>query len=106
MNDNEIDDDSNEPQGNWVICSSCSGDGGHSKRFGAMTMSEFHEAFDDEDSRADYFAGAYDERCDPFNGTGKYRDTQEIRDKLDRQSEHDRICMTGRNDAGEPIGYC
>jgi hypothetical protein len=68
-----------------------------------MTMSEFHETFDDEDSREEYFAGAYDEPCDACGGSGKYRDTQEMRDKLERAREHERICLTGRNSAGEPM---
>jgi DnaJ-class molecular chaperone len=102
--ENEIEND--EPTGRWEICSSCEGEGRHAKRFGAMTMSEFHEAFDDAESREGYFAGAYDERCDVCMGRGMIRDTEESRARLDRQSEHDRICMTGRNDAGEPIGYC
>lgn len=105
-NDDAMEDEVDAPTGNWVICSSCSGDGSHSKRFGAMTSSEFHETFDDEESRADYFAGAYDEPCHPCGGTGKYRDTQEARNKLDDQQCRDRISMTGRNEAGEWIGYC
>lgn len=104
MSDHEEDD--NQPTGRWIICSSCDGEGHHAKRFGCMTMTEFQETFDDEESRADYFAGAYDERCDPCNGTGKLRDTEESRELLDRQNEQDRICLTGRNDAGEWIGYC
>jgi DnaJ-class molecular chaperone len=96
-------DQDDTPTGAWIICPHCEGDGSHSKRFGAMTQSEFEEAFDDEESREDYFAGAYDERCSPCSGTGKIRDTEESRAALDRAYEQERIALTGRNSAGEPM---
>lgn len=54
----------------WAICSTCSGSGGHSLRFGAITQSDRDENWD-EDSFADYMDGKYDERCEPCEGTGK-----------------------------------
>lgn len=57
--------------GEWVICSTCRGSGGHSLRFGAITADEFHGPDWDEDSRAAYMAGDYDETCEPCKGTGK-----------------------------------
>lgn len=54
----------------WVICSTCSGSGGHSLRFGAITQRDREEDWD-EDSFADYMAGRYDEKCEPCEGTGK-----------------------------------
>jgi hypothetical protein len=68
-----------------------------------MTSEEFYECFDDEESREDYFDGRYDERCDACGGSGKMRDTQENRDRLDRAQEQERINLTGRNSAGEPM---
>lgn len=96
-------DYNDEPTGKWIICEHCEGEGRHSKRFGCMTMSEFMETFDDEESREDYFDGAYDERCDACGGSGKMRDTEENRDMLERAMERERINLTGRNDAGEPM---
>jgi DnaJ-class molecular chaperone len=101
--DLQQDDETPRYTGNWIICPHCSGDGSHSKRFGCMTMSEFEDCFDDEDSQRDYFDGAYDERCDPCNGTGKLRDTEEVWERIRRANEQERIYLTGRNDAGEPM---
>lgn len=55
----------------WAICDDCGGEGHNSRQFGAMTSSEFVECFDDEESRADYFAGKYDRRCECCRGSGK-----------------------------------
>lgn len=55
----------------WVICDYCDGDGGHSRRFGAISAEDFAEW--DEDSRHSYLSGRYDERCDSCNGSGKVR---------------------------------
>lgn len=54
----------------WVICSTCRGNGKHSLRFGAITQSDIDRDWD-PDSFHDYMSGAYDEACDPCNGTGK-----------------------------------
>lgn len=54
----------------WVICSTCRGNGGHSLRFGAITQSDRDEYWD-EDSFSDYMAGRYDEPCGSCEGTGK-----------------------------------
>lgn len=92
-----------EPKGVWMICPHCSGDGKHSKRFGAMTQSEFYEAFDDEESRSDYFSGAYDQTCNTCQGSGKIREgDEEAVGRLERDREQELIAMTGRNSAGEP----
>lgn len=53
----------------WVICDYCEGNGGHSRRFGAITEEDWHD-WDDE-SRHAYMSGKYDERCDSCNGSGK-----------------------------------
>lgn len=53
----------------WVICDYCEGNGGHSRRFGAITSDEFAEW--DEESRHNYMSGKYDERCEACNGDGK-----------------------------------
>lgn len=50
----------------WEICWHCRGNGGHSRRFGAITQSD-REDWDDE-SFAAYMRGDYDENCE---GSGK-----------------------------------
>ena len=61
----------------WVICDYCEGEGGHSRRFGAITSDEWHEW--DEESRHAYMSGKYDERCENCNGDGKVRILDEDR---------------------------
>ena len=55
----------------WEICDECEGHGKHSRHLGAFTGSEFAEEFPDEESRRDYFSGAFDKRCGACKGTGK-----------------------------------
>lgn len=99
-------DCSSKPKGAWIICPHCEGDGKHSKRLGAMTSTEFHDCFDDEESREAYFSGAYDETCDTCRRSGKIReDDEEALGRLEQDQERERIAMTGRNDAGEWVGY-
>jgi hypothetical protein len=56
----------------WVICDTCEGEGGHSRRFGAMTHEEFSDW--DDDSQEAYLSGRYDECCEACNGSGKLRE--------------------------------
>lgn len=56
----------------WVICDTCEGEGGHSRRFGAMTSEEFSEW--DDDSREAYLSGRYDESCEACDGSGKVQE--------------------------------
>ena len=53
----------------WTICNYCRGNGGHSRRFGAFN----HEQIEDwsDEFREGYFSGAFDETCEPCNGSGK-----------------------------------
>ena len=55
----------------WAICDYCEGEGGHSRRFGAISAEDFAEW--DEDSRHSYLSGRYDERCEACSGSGKVR---------------------------------
>jgi hypothetical protein len=55
----------------WSICDYCDGDGGHSRRFGAISADEWHEW--SEEAQESYLSGRYDERCDLCNGSGKVR---------------------------------
>lgn len=84
----------------WMICPCCEGEGKSSAYLGDFTMSEFNEAFDDENSRAAYFRGDYDRPCNVCGGTGKIRESQ--MGLVERQREDDLIARTGRNSAGEP----
>ena len=53
----------------WAICSHCRGNGGHSRRFGAITQRD-REEWDDESFEA-YMRGDYDETCEVCEGSGK-----------------------------------
>lgn len=57
----------------WAICDCCRGSGTmENPAFSnGFTLDEFYETFDDEESREDYFAGAYDVVCDECEGSGK-----------------------------------
>lgn len=60
----------------WAICPECEGDG-HVENpafSNGFTSSEFYELFDDEQSREDYFAGAFDVCCPECKGSGKVRE--------------------------------
>lgn len=59
----------------WVICDYCRGNGGHSRRFGAMSSDEFAEWSDE--SREAYLRGAYDDRCEACDGSGKVYEMNE-----------------------------
>jgi RecJ-like exonuclease len=59
-------------QRKWQICSTCEGEGKHSRHLGAYTSDEFHREFDDE-SAEHYFSGDYDKPCGDCEGTGKVR---------------------------------
>ncbi len=57
----------------WAICECCGGSG-HVENpafSNGFTYDEFNETFDDEESREDYFAGAYDVACDACESSGK-----------------------------------
>ena len=56
----------------WEICGTCSGNGKHSLRFGAITQEDRYADWD-EDSFADYCEGHYDHRCGDCEGEGKVR---------------------------------
>ena len=55
----------------WVICDYCGGEGGHSRRFGAISAEDFAEW--DEDDRHAYLSGRYDQYCEACDGSGKVR---------------------------------
>lgn len=57
--------------GHFEICQICDGHGKHSQHLGSFTKDEFDQAFDDEESRQNYFDGAYDRPCEPCKGSGK-----------------------------------
>ena len=54
----------------WEICSTCSGNGKHSHRLGAISQEKMWEDWDAQD-RDDYFNGRFDEACHVCDGTGK-----------------------------------
>lgn len=85
----------------WMICPVCEGEGHHAKELGSFTMSEFHECFDDEESRERYFAGEYDKVCNVCHGSGKIRESQ--LEDVEKEECRLRMLETGRNEAGEPI---
>ena len=53
----------------WSICDYCRGNGGHSRRFGIITSQEMDEYSDE--FRKGYTSGAFDETCQPCDGSGK-----------------------------------
>ena len=53
----------------WTICEYCRGNGGHSRRFGSYTGEQIDDWSDE--FREGYFSGAFDETCEPCNGSGK-----------------------------------
>lgn len=53
----------------WTICDYCRGNGGHSRRFGIITSEEMSEYSDE--FRKGYTSGAFDETCQPCDGSGK-----------------------------------
>lgn len=70
----------------WAICSTCRGDGHHSRHLGAFSGEEFDEAFGTPEEKEDYFAGVYDKTCEDCGGTGKVQIVD--RDRLtDEQAE-------------------
>jgi DnaJ-class molecular chaperone len=62
----------------WEICSTCSGNGHHSHRLGAISEETMWGDWDEQD-REDYFAGAFDETCSVCDGSGKVRVVDETR---------------------------
>jgi hypothetical protein len=54
----------------WVICSTCRGNGKHSLALGAISAEDFEREWD-EDERADYMNGAYDQPCQPCGALGR-----------------------------------
>lgn len=89
----------------WVICPHCEGDGHHAKHLGSFTMSEFYETYDDEESRENYFSGAYDTPCIPCGSSGKIRQSQleAAMEMIREENRRYRMAETGRNEWGEPI---
>lgn len=51
----------------FEVCPECEGHGTSSAHLGSFTASEFAEQFDEDEAR-DYFAGAYDRKCEYCNG--------------------------------------
>ena len=92
------DDENDQPVAlptKWAICTTCSGNGGHSRRFGTITSDEFYGPDWDEDSREAYMRGDYDAQCEDCDGTGKVkvadrsRMTKEQQAKLDAEIRYE-----------------
>jgi hypothetical protein len=56
----------------WEICSTCNGDGAHSRHLGAITSDDLDRDWS-PDEFEDYLAGAYDRTCETCKGTGKFK---------------------------------
>lgn len=65
----------------WEICPTCDGEGQHSRAVdgNGITASEWNGPEWDEDSRALYLSGGYDQRCDECHGDGKIAVVDESR---------------------------
>lgn len=59
----------NGRQGEWSICTKCSGEGMHSQRLGSFTASEWDEA--GHEFQEDYMRGTFDDICERCRGSGK-----------------------------------
>lgn len=57
----------------WEICSTCDGEGHHSREFGAISSDDWYGPDWDDESRETYLSGGYDKRCEDCQGTGKCR---------------------------------
>lgn len=95
----------------WAICSHCRGNGGHSRRFGAITQRD-REQWDDESFEA-YMRGDYDETCEVCNGSGKVltvnRDacrTEEQKAALAQYDENARIDAELDAEQAAEMRYC
>lgn len=104
MNDEADDEPKRGNSGAWMICWTCNGDGGHSRRLGAITSEDWHDNWD-EDERADYMRGGYDETCQTCKGSGKVREGDERADRAhDALIERESRGGDGRfNGDGEPM---
>lgn len=56
----------------WEICSSCEGNGSHSKHLGALTYQDMYDMDDEEIHKIG--TGYYDKDCTRCDGTGKTRE--------------------------------
>ncbi len=87
----------------WAICECCGGSG-HVENpafSNGFTSEEFYETFDDEESREDYFAGAYDVVCDDCNGSGKVQ----VIDVASCTFAQKRVAAMARKEAREEAKY-
>lgn len=77
--------------GKYEVCTTCHGRGHHSRRFGAISMEDFHGPDWDEDSREAYIRGDYDEQCETCKGQRVVLVVDRERAKPDLLAEYDRI---------------
>jgi hypothetical protein len=80
----------------WIICSTCEGEGKHSRHLGAFTGSEWAEL--DEETQDRYMHGAYDRACERCDGSGKIL--------ADQRSSEPEVCQCCGEDMAPGQTFC